>query len=382
MFRKNSVITGHQLAAKWKIDLFNLSYTVLKHDLSILKKPKSLLSKFFFDYQKSKLTSEQVLEIIQSDPKALRDELFLIEEIEKLHLPAGFQKTYSIIRSERQSTEPKQKETYSIPPAQGVQYSRGHAPLRDEPSNFDNLLRQNKEFEGVFNNIVLRNVIEAHEDAISQHPNVYSLIGKVWFIKFMQKEWGLYPDYEKYKYIAFLLSLPSNGNGGHQSSINNRELVLMFNKKPPDDKSIPEDKLEDLNNLEMRDNMSGQDRAAFIDYKNQLESKIKAAELSGDPEQKKKVDELFDEFRRIVSNTYGMACGISPKGKIFIKNRVKASNELEKSRQLIKGHIRNARKDFADRMPILSKHLKNCIKPQKFQTSYSPEQPTTWYVSM
>jgi hypothetical protein len=361
MIENNSAITAKELAAKWGVDLFNLAYIILKHNLSVLSPPEQSSSEAIFNIKEALLSPEKVLETIGLDHFKLSDKLFLREEIDNFNLEAGLLKIYAIASTLAQKKmRSKLGEVETKPTIPGEQHSK------ETPKDIT----------------FLRDLVESHEPSIRKRPNVFSLVGRNWFIKYNQTEWGLYSDYEKYKYIASILSLSSGGNGGHQSSIDNRVLVLMINNNLPDDISTAEDEIEDLNNLDMGDNISDQDRARLKDLGNQLASKIKAAELSDDPEYKREVQEQFDEFRRIMSSTYGIACGISPRGGIFFQNHFRASNELEKLRNIIRGHVRKAIKDFSDRMPILSKHLQNSIKLQQFQTSYSPEQPTPWYVSM
>jgi hypothetical protein len=327
------------------------------------------------------------LEILKADPKGLCNELFLIEEIENLHLPAGFQKTYSQIRSERQSTEPTQKEVSSVPPAQGVQYSRGNRPLLDESPNINNLLKHNKEFEEVFNNIILRNVIEAHEGAISQHPNVYSLIGRVWFIKFMQKEWGLYPDHEKYNYLAHLLKLTEKSPEEElpEFSFNNPDLVAWVKKKDISDVwgDEPAQEYEELNDPTCVDDRSWDEIKHLKEMGYETFDNLKYAERSGDKGAAKRAQAELDKIRSFLLNEHGILTRLSADGnKMFFRVLIRPDKFHEGARQLIKNQVRNALKDFEGRMPLLNRHLNRSLEMRSHQTSYIPENQINWHVSM
>jgi hypothetical protein len=231
----------------------------------------------------------------------------------------------------------------------------------------------------------LRLAIEEHEGDIKQSSNVFALIGKVWFVKYAQEEWGLYPDQEKYRYIARLLSLSASSTKSPHAeySIYNDELYQKVSGKLVVGGLQNGVKvMRDLNESDLSDKLAVEDIRKFRTLGYKLLEQLRDARDGGNRDSIKKAEENIDTYRSHVFNEYGIKAVIS-KDEETISFRVfhRASTEIEKLRQLVKNQINKAIKDF-DTMPKFKFHLKHSLKMKSNRTFYSFELPTIWYVSI
>ena len=171
MSRAEDTIRGELLIVQLRTSIFELSYLIIKHGLTVLEPPKKSWLNYFVRPKYGRTDPEGLLEIIQNDPEKLRHKLFLLSEIQKVPpppiLPVDTGAEACISEASRpESEEPKTE-------------------LESERSGFDvgtqALISPNYE-------VLLRATIENHESDIKNSANVFSLLGKVWFIKFKDKE--------------------------------------------------------------------------------------------------------------------------------------------------------------------------------------------------
>jgi hypothetical protein len=350
MFHARDTISGAKLVQKWQIDILYLSYLIMKHDLAILDPDpaeNSLLAK---------TDTQKVVEIIKNEPRSLYQKLFLVSEVERI------------------------EKKLSFPPAPNPHPTQILKSLPDEGSNEIN----EHVIESVTWTDPLQLVIEAHESDIKKSSNVFSLIGKVWFVKFSHEEWGLYPDQEKYRFIAQLLSL-SNSSKSHESeySIYNADLYEKVSGKAIAKDFKPDDEvIQELNESDLSDKLSADELIRFRIIGHHLLEKLKEAREAGDQDHVKEAQRNIDTYRLHIFNEYGIKTVVSKDEKrITLHESYRASNEIKKLRQVVKNQIRNAIKDF-DRMRNFKFHLQHSLKVKSDKTFYSPEHPTAWYVSM
>jgi hypothetical protein len=185
MFKNKNLIPGRRLLARLGIDIPELSYLTIKFGLTVLEGPKKSWFRNFRQLEYRRIDSEEVLEIIQYDAEKLDNGLFLLSEIEKIPPPAIKPKKDN--RPSRRVEEMPRQESQVAESTN----SYGQTFFRLDPGD----------------KLLLKDAIEDHEEKIRNSHNVFSLLGAVWFIKFKNEEWGLYPDREKYRYIACVLSL-------------------------------------------------------------------------------------------------------------------------------------------------------------------------------
>jgi hypothetical protein len=210
-------------------------------------------------------------------------------------------------------------------------------------------------------------------------------MGRVWFAKFAEAEWGLYPDQQKYRYIAHVLSL-CNGHPKAQDSehsIYNADLYAKVSGKETGSESHADgETTRPLSTSDLGDKLSQEDINGFRKVGNDLLDQLHEAKEAGNPTHVKKVQENIDLYRSHPFNQYGIKTVISKDEKsISFRVLYRASAEVEKLRQLVKHQIRKATEDF-DRMPRFQSHLQHSFKMKSNKTFYSPESPTSWYVSM
>ncbi len=267
-------------------------------------------------------------------------------------------------------------------PAARLRYSRPKStkqPPTTYPKDPGNKIIEKKDPE-----LTLKLVVEAHNEEIETNPNVFSLLGKAWFVKFNRNEWGIYPELEKYKYIALLLELFSytNDPDNLDFSISNLELVGKVKGKKYEvkifkDKEHGEDLYDEAKNAEI---LTKEEIDSLKQVGYNLLSKLKKAKQWDNYNLINELDEELDKYKAYLQKNYG----IIPKfgdGNIKFKIRKRPKPEYEKIRQLIKNQINNAIDDFRDRMPSLFQHLKNCIRLKSFDTTYLPEAKIYWHVS-
>jgi hypothetical protein len=238
MFRRRNTISGLKLVQKWEIDTYDLSYLIMKHKLTVLEADpaQNSLLKRFFKSRYSPIDTEKLIEIMTENSESLHEKLFFLSEVDRIAgeinlPPAPEPDPTEILESipEEGSKENNQGPVHIL-------YSRRPHPLRL--------------------------VIEEHERKIKKTSNVFALIGKVWFVKFAQKEYGLYPDQEKYRYIARLLSLSDRNPKSldDEYSIYNVDLYEKVSGKPAatgshDDGEI----MRELNESDLTDKLSVED---------------------------------------------------------------------------------------------------------------------------
>jgi hypothetical protein len=240
-----------------------------------------------------------------------------------------------------------------------------------------------------------------------KNDNVFSRLGGAWFAKFKQKEWGAFPDKEKFKYIAHLLSLSSykSGDKSLNFSMHNTDLVSQVKGKDTDDiykkidgKEVKEyfkietgrqtdeeqegdSRNEELSVSDLKEELSKEDLKKLKDTGYKLLDEKEKAEKLGDQELINEKTEHLEKYKSYLSTEYGIKA-ILKKGKIIFTNYHRPSKEIEKIRQLIKNQINNAKKDLNERMPMFVRHLDNSLKTKMDVTVYSPESKIHWYVSM
>ena len=181
MSRRAKALSGQQLMAKWRMDEYDLSYVILKHDLTVLDPPKIPILKKFLRSRHVRTDSEKFLGIIMNDPCSLRQKLFLLDEIEKIPgLPSKHKE--ELEPSARYSGEDccsfdvelRSSEEDDSEPSARARYLR-----KIDPARARTLPEATKRAIGITEESILKNAIEDHENEIKGTPNVFSLIGKV-----------------------------------------------------------------------------------------------------------------------------------------------------------------------------------------------------------
>jgi hypothetical protein len=379
-FRKDT-INGNQLAAKWDIDIHILSYLILKYDLSILDPPKNFMSKLFFKPNNLRMDTHKSLKIIQNNPIELYNKLFLADEIDKITKKIDFAsltKTKSEYSRSKATTKRCYRSSFDVDDIISGRRKKPDKVISRKKK------KTNAAPQKAFLTNALKDVIEDHEGNIKKHPNVFSLIGKVWFVKFKKKEWGLYPDQQKYRYIAHLLSLPDNYPDEENSefSIPNTDLVAKVKGKEITEESPAVNEQDGLNDSHLADNLSPEEIERFKEIGYDLLEKFNEGEKSGNQNLINDTQKQIDEYRSYLLNEYGIKATISTvMHKINYKRLYRPGKENEKIRQLVKNNTNNAINGFQGHMPKLGKHLKNSLKTKVYTTTYSPQTHINWHVS-
>jgi hypothetical protein len=226
--------------------------------------------------------------------------------------------------------------------------------------------------------------IEDHESGLKDSPNVFSLLGKVWFIKFNNEEWGLYPDYEKYRYLANLLSLSSETTDGckGQYSIHIAGLLARVkgNELPAENEVEPGE--EGLSHTYVSEEIAKEEIGRIGEIGHQLLDQLRHARESQDQERIRKVLDIIGKYRSHLLKEYGIRTRVSDdEMKITFKSLHRSADELEKVRQLVDNQLSNAIRDLGKHMPLLGAHLEHSVKTGALKAIYSPEHPIPWTIS-
>jgi hypothetical protein len=351
---KQKLINGSDLRIHWKIDYPQIAYIILKRDISVLALPRKFNSKSSFDPKDYKIGISELTHNLKSDPYFLSDKAFWIPDIVKL---SEYVKSLP--------THPK----YIYPDYKDTIKQKRAGSGRNEIK--PKIVEANP----------IKKIIEFHEKDIKNNSNVFSLLGKVWFVKFKEHEWGLYPDNEKYKYIASLLSLTSSNLNDIKYSIYNSDLIARIKKLNGAVDAKDYEAKEELNESDLRDQLSYHEFQRLKDIGYDLLEKIKETKSTGKQFEIKIAERNFKIYQETMLNEYGVLCKQSGE-KLYFKTYLRSSKEVEKLRQLVKNQIGNAIKDFSEEMPKLATHLKNSISTKSIETSYEPETRLQWKVLM
>jgi hypothetical protein len=282
MTQNREFITGKKLIGRWyglgKRNFYYLAGDILKYDLTVVdgvENPGTENSIIIG------VKPAGIAHILQNEPQTLKKRLFYFPEIEAVERRPNF----SIIDPHRRY---KSSAEIKIPKT-------------------------------------IRDVVEFEDDEIRNNHNVFALRGKVWFVKYNQKEWGLYPFHQKYKYVACLLSFSMSSKGDPLIAVRNPELISFVKKNSPEK---PDSNPEDMEGLQRDHNGLGilKNKSKYLDKKfkelidagNELVSIIDIAQASGNPDSISDAQEKFDIFKNYMSDEYGIACGISDHGGLFI----------------------------------------------------------------
>jgi hypothetical protein len=355
-FKKN-IIYGSRLAEKWGVDPHELSYVILKQNLSILDLPSRFNRDSKYDPNYYKIDSEKLLEIILDDPRSLKDEAFWLPEIQK-----ATNYVSSLPRKDRRIPNWPFELKYKLV------FSKDGRPLKENKTKAHPKKTQKKPRD------ILKNIIEEQESDIKKNPNVFSLIGKVWFVKYKNQEWGLFPDLEKYKYISCLLELTKLYSKSLEYSIYNSDLIAKIKGISISHENDNQGFKEDLTESDLAKDLTPDEFKRFKDIGYGLLEDLNEAKEAGDPIKVKEAEKILNTYQSYILNDYGIKCHISKDGlKISFGTYYRSSMESEKLRQLIKNQINNAIKDFKKSMPTLGIHLKNCLSTKLNKTLYTPE---------
>jgi len=357
MAQIEKTISGEQLLKEWHLDAVELSYLILKHDLTVLRPSRVPLLGKLLPPKRLRADSRELLRVIKGDPYSLSHMLFLLAEVQ------------NIPKKQRTPEKPTAKEKSVSREGRSPQYYIPKAKTED----------------------LLRAVIEDQEGQIKDKPNVFSLMGRVWFIKFAKEEWGLYPDQEKYRYIAHILGVCDGypRPGDTEYSIYNTDLCARVKGDPAGnnlagaDSSVLKELTEaDLSNSDLSDQLAVEDIRKFREMGYDLLEQLGEARKGGNQDRIKTAQDSIERYRSYLSNEFGIIAVVSKdEKKVSLKIRYRQSKEIEKLRQLVKNQINKAIKDF-DTMPRLKSHLEHSVKMRSNKTFYAPELPTVWYVSM
>jgi hypothetical protein len=365
MSLRKDTIDGKRLAAKWGITEYELSYRILKYDLSVLDPPRIPILKLFCNPKNFWIDSDKILEIIQSNPRELYNKLFFIDEIDKITKKIDFA---SLTKTKSEYSRSKGMVRYALAPLSRTELARGKKKKTNSISAAE----------------MLKFVIEDHEGNIKNSSNVFSLIGKVWFVKFKKQEWGLYPDQQKYKYVAHLLNLPDNNNDEEdpEFSIPNTDLVAKVKGKEITEEHHADNEQDGLNDSVLADKLSPEEIQRFKEIGYDLLEKFNEGEKSGNQNLMNDTQKQIDEYRSYLLNEHGIKATIIIAGhKIHFKSLHRPGGENEKIRQLVKNNTNNAINDFYGHMPMLQKHLRKSLKTKVYTTTYSPQSHISWHVS-
>jgi hypothetical protein len=354
-------ITGAQLMQRWGTNSHHdLSYWILIYQLSVVDQIQ--LETGSEEYGVFGVSLEKLLTMIQDSPSALSEKLFWVPEIEQIET----EQNTRVFKLD----EEVWFETLAVPET-------------------------------------FKDVVEHHDKDIEKNDNVFSRLGEALFVKFRKDEWGVYPDQEKYRYIAHLLSLSSyksvdkslnfsmhntdlvshvkgKDTGDIYRKIDGKEVNEYFTietERQTDEEQESDSRNEELSVSDLKEKLSKKDLKKLKDTGYKLLDEKEMAEKLGDQELIIQKTENFEKYKSHLSGEYGIKVS-SKKGKIYFKIYYRPSKEIEKIRQLIKNQINNAKKDFNERMPEFVRHLDNSLKTKIDRTVYSPESRIRWYVSV
>jgi hypothetical protein len=368
MSKSNNLIPGEQLIARLGIgiiDIAELSYLIIKSGLTVLEeRPKKSWFRRFRKPEYRRIESQELLEIIQHDPAKLGSKLFLLSEIERLP-PPRVKPRYNIPSPSLEEVPPSKSET-TKPELEVEPWGRAEACIAP---NWE---------------LLLKKTIEDHEDQIKNNANVFSLLGKIWFIKFNNEEWGLYPDHEKYKYVANLLNLSSEptegGKGEYAIHIVGLVARVKGNELPAEEDVKPDE--EGLSHSYLSEEITKEEIGRIGEIGRQLLDQLREARRSQDQERVQKVLDIIAKYRAHLLKEYGIRTRISDDEKsIKFKSLHRSGKEIEKVRQLVKNQISNAIRDLGRHMPLFATHLEHSLRTKASKAVYSPEHPIVWTVS-
>jgi hypothetical protein len=401
MTQLEKTIIGEQLLADWRMDEYDLSYLIMKHGLTILESSRIPIIGRFLKPRQLPADSEELFEIIRNAPERLRTKLFIESEIK-------------IIKGSKKVTPENVAQTDTPLETSGSESVTGHPPISESApgeargsehcssrvrymttEQLERAMKssspQLRKSMGILSIDLLKATIESHEASLKKSQNVFSLLGKAWFVKYSEREWGIYPDQEKYRYIAHVLGLCDGypRPGDTEYSIYNTDLCARVKGEPAGNKftgadsSALKDLTEaDLSNSDLSDKLSVEDIWKFREMGQDLLEQLRDARDAGNQDRIKTAKDNIDAYHSHLSNEYGIIALVSTdEKKVSFKIRHRPSKELEKLRQLVKNQISKAIKDF-DTMPRFKSHLEHSVKMKSNKTIYSPEQTTSWYVSL
>jgi hypothetical protein len=368
----SNIIDGNQLTDLWGVDAYELSYIILRKNLSILDLPKKFKSKSKYNPNCYKIDPERLLDIVQNNPWSLLSRAFWIPEI------------YQVADYVDYFKRKKPKEEKKTDPDLMVRFSKS---WKEKPqlkySRKESSSPKLKEEKEIKPYDEIKDIIEEHEDDIKKNPNVFLLIGKVWFVKFKNEEWGLFPDHEKYEYIAHLLKQTKTDPDNLEHSVYNDYLISEIKKIDAphghQDKATEEDLSEtDFGNELTYEEISSLKEIGYNLLRDQIREKN-----DHNSKNLRKLEDDFKIYQSYLLNEYGIKSNVSKdRSKIYFRTYHRSSKENEKLRQLIKNQINNAVKDFKNRMPMFGSHLQNSLKTKLYKTLYTPEYSIQWQISL
>ena len=364
MSNSEDLMPGRLLLTHYGADIPELYYQIIKLGLTVLeKRPRKSWLRYFLKPEYQRINSEQLLEIIQHDPQKLENKLFLASEAANLPPPRKIDAEASLVRAPHSESDKQKLESESRPSDSSV----GKEPRASLDNKF-----------------FLRMAIEDHESHMKNSPNVFSLLGKVWFIKFNNEEWGLYPDYEKYKYVANVLSLSSEATEGGKGEYTIHIVGLVAKVKGnelPDENEVEPDE-EGLSHTYLSEEITKEEIGRIGEIGHQLLDQLREARKSQDQERIHKVLEIIARYRSHLLREYGIRTRVSEDEKrIKFKSLHRSGKEIEKVRQLVKNQISNAIRDLGKHMPLFATHLEHSLRTTDYKAVYSPEQPISWTIS-
>ena len=156
-FKKN-LIYGTQLTKKWGIDSHELSYIILKQNLSILDLPKRFNRYSKYDPNYYKIDPEKLTDIIKYNSKSLHDKAFWIPEIQKAT-------DYANLLPKKIHISPVHSHLRTM-----VRFSKV-MPSDFQPSKEDKIETHIKQTQREPENAI-KDIIEGHERDIKINPNV------------------------------------------------------------------------------------------------------------------------------------------------------------------------------------------------------------------
>jgi len=365
MFNSRNTVTGDALINTWGTDPYGLSYVAFKYNLTVLYPPQKPRFSFFRKPKYLQVETETLVDLITNRPHDLLTLLFYWPEIIKVD----------------RSDIPKKRT--NVPVSSNIRYklstTKDQSKNRTEPTTS----KQPK-----ISDEPLVEIVEEHDDDIKGSPNVFSLIGKCWFVKYKQKEWGLYPDQEKYKYIVHTLNLTNDrsyrkNNLQYEFSIYNTELVSKVKGKDISEEYGDSSIERDLEHSDLADKLSKDELEMFKETGYKLLEEIKYAIKRKSATNIAQAEDQLTKYKSHLLNEYGIKVSVSTdKDSLYFKVLHRTSNEGEKTRQLVKNNTRNAIKDFQKPMPMLCRHLRNSISTKLSSSEYHPEVHTDWHISL
>lgn len=362
--KSEDLIPGRLLLAQFEADIPELCYQIIKLGLTVLeKRPRKSWLRYFLKAEYERFDSEELLGIIQDDPQKLGNKLFLVSETAKLTPPR--ERHTEAPLSETPRPEPDNEKS-------GSESQVSDSSLQKEAA----LSLDNKS--------LLRMTIEDHERETKNSPNVFSLLGKAWFIKFKNEEWRLYPDHEKYRYVASMLSLTGEpaegGKGEYAIHIVGLVAKVKGNELPAESEVEPDE--EGLSHTYLSEEIPKEEIGRIGEIGHQLLNQLREARKSQDQGRIHKVQEIIARYRSHLLREYGIRTRVSEDEKrIKFKSLHRSGKEIEKVRQIVKNQISNAIRDLGKHMPLFAAHLESSLRTTDYKTVYSPQQPILWTIS-